>query len=234
MVSKKEKKEIFSFLDLTSLKDADNTLSIKLLCDNGKNTLGSVAAVCAQPKFVFEAKQNLAKTSIKVATVVNFPSGDGCLEDVCELIDKCLIAGSDEIDLVFPYKDYLNNKKLSAVNFVSSCIDFINNRAVVKVILETGAFSDFSVLKQASLDVIYCGANFLKTSTGKILNGATLDAATVMLQAIKKSNAPTGFKAAGGIRTYADAFSYLSIAKKIMGNNWPNINNFRLGTSGLN
>lgn len=226
-------KKIFSFLDLTSLQDSDNVASIAALCHKAQGPWGQVAAVCVYPPFIHDAVAHLSETTIKVATVVNFPRGDEALDVISASIRQSLAAGATEIDMVLPYKQYLQGKKASALHKVKACKELVGKNILLKVILETGVIDNLTTIEQLSYELIAAGADFLKTSTGKVSVGATIEAAAVMLSAIKLSGAKTGFKASGGIRTLEQALQYIRLAEDIMGVEWVTPAHFRIGTSGL-
>lgn len=233
MIIKDIEKKIFSLLDLTSLQDSDNAASIAALCQKAQGSLGQVAAICVYPQFVSEVVSKLRGTTIKVASVANFPHGEDNIELISASILQSLAEGATEIDVVFPYRHYLRGKKSSALNVVSACKDLVGEGIVLKVILETGVIDNLSIIEQLSYELITVGADFLKTSTGKVSVGATIEAAAVMLSAIKSSGTKVGFKAAGGIRTVEQAMQYIGLAEDIMGEGWVTPEHFRIGASGI-
>lgn len=233
MAIKDIEKKIFSFLDLTCLQDSDNAATIAALCRKAQEPGAEVAAVCVYPPFVHDAVAHLSKTTIKVATVVNFPRGDETLDLISASIRQSLADGATEIDMVFPYKQYLQGKKVNALHKVRACKELLGKNILLKVILETGVIDNLTIVEQLSYELIAAGADFLKTSTGKVSVGATIEAAAVMLSAIKTSGAKTGFKASGGIRTVEQAMQYIRLAEDIMGAEWVIPEHFRIGTSGL-
>jgi deoxyribose-phosphate aldolase len=222
-----------SLIDLTSLNENDSETSITALCDKAQTPLGNVAAVCLYLPFVSLAKSLLKNSHIKIATVVNFPNGDLNLNATLKEIEEAILLGVDEIDLVFPYESYFSGEKAAALSFVKSCREACKTKTL-KVILETGAFPNDMLIAEVSRSLIDLNVDFLKTSTGKIALGATENAATSMLKAIKDSgNKKVGFKASGGIRQAKDALKYLLIAEKLLGKNWINPSHFRFGASSL-
>ncbi len=233
MVTKDIEEKIFSLLDLTSLQDSDNAASIAALCRKAQGAGTEVAAVCVYPPFVRDAVAHLFSTSIKVATVVNFPRGDETWDVMSASIRQSLSDGATEIDMVFPYKQYLQGKKSDALNKVRACKELVGKNILLKVILETGVIDNLTIIEQLSDELIAAGADFLKTSTGKVSVGATIEAAAVMLSVIKSSQAPVGFKASGGIRTVEQALQYIRLAEDIMGVEWVTPEHFRIGTSGI-
>lgn len=230
------KKLAISCLDLTCLNASDTEDDIRELCQRAVTPMGKVAAVCIAPEFVNFVKREAVGPSIKIATVANFPSGAESPIDVLENIKDALFDGANEIDLVLPYEKYLAGDTTSAISLVEKAKTLCGNK-ILKVILETGALSDPDIIAAASRDCLHAGANFLKTSTGKIATGATLEAAAVMLHAIKEYQQDTdrrvGFKASGGVRTADDAAHYITLAELIMGESWIGPKTFRLGASSL-
>jgi deoxyribose-phosphate aldolase len=220
-------------MDLTSLNEADDSTTISVLCRKAVKSDTHVAAVCVYPAFVKQAANALRETSVKVATVVNFPYGNDPLDSVIQSIQSALNDGAEEIDMVFPYSRYLQGEESYVLNYLRTCKSICGD-VILKVILETGALKEEKMIAKASELAIEAGADFLKTSTGKISVGATLEAAAVMLQRIKQSShRSVGLKVSGGIRTIPDALEYIALAEKIMGIPWVNPLHFRIGASQL-
>lgn len=226
-------KKILSLIDLTSLNETDTTTNIADLCKKAVTDFGSVAAVCVYPKFVKQVKQALEGTSVKIATVVNFPSGNQTLTLVLSMIKQAIADGANEIDVVLPYTQYLAGDRAYARDFIQSCKNVCDKTILLKVILETGALQNSKMIAEASMDAIAAGADFLKTSTGKIAIGATLEAAKEMLLAIKQTKRPVGLKISGGVRTLPQALQYIELAEEVMGKGWVSPTTFRLGASQL-
>ncbi len=228
--------KIYSLLDLTSLNETDNNNTIEQLCKNTKSKLGHVAAICIYPQFIPVAKSLLNNNAVKIATVVNFPQGNDSIDNVRIAIKNAITDGANEIDLVFPYQAFLQGKNDYSLDFIKQCKLVCGNSIILKVILETGALTTPQHISNACDIAIQAGADFLKTSTGKIASGATLEAAYLMLNAIKNASLQgkkIGFKAAGGIRTLKDAAPYIYLAEHIMSNNWISAQTFRFGASSL-
>ncbi|VVC76815.1 Deoxyribose-phosphate aldolase [Aquicella siphonis] len=228
---------IVPLVDLTSLNAADTEESIALFCEKARTGLGSVAAVCVYPRFVRQVAAQLSGTTVRTATVVNFPEGETSLESVLVEIGRALEDGANEIDVVFPYQRYLAGERQYARQFVTACKAACGQHVALKVILETGALRDAAIIADASLDALTGGADFIKTSTGKIPEGATLEAAAVMLLVIRHA-APQlkrllGVKIAGGVRDIVQAGQYLELADQIMGHDWTRPETFRIGASKL-
>lgn len=219
-------------LDLTSLNDGDDADSTASLCAKAVTPVGHVAAVCLWPSFVSQAKQLLAGSGVKVATVVNFPGGSFGANKVVDQIERALAAGADEIDVVMPYADVMTGTGQRAADHLAACRTACGT-AVMKVILESGALAKPVLVERAAAIAVAAGADFLKTSTGKVPAGATLSAARIMLEACKGAPRRVGFKASGGIRDLAAARDYLALADSICGPDWVSPDNFRFGASGL-
>lgn len=220
-----------ALVDLTSLNDDDTPEVIERLCRRARTPLGPVAAVCVYPRFVAQARRALGDSLVKVATVVNFPAGDADPAAVAEQTRRAIADGADEIDVVQPYRALQAGDK-ARVRAILEATRAACPDATLKVILESGALS-LDEVRRASELAIDCGADFLKTSTGKIAQGASLEAALVMLEVIRRHGLLLGLKPAGGIRTVRDAAQYLALADAVMGPNWASPARFRFGASGL-
>ena len=219
-------------LDLTDLTDDCDGAAIERLCARAVTAHGPVAAVCIWPRFIAQARPLLAGTGVKIATVVNFPSGDEPPETVEAAIRAAIADGADEIDLVLPYRALIEGRDGTARAMVSLARAAAPD-ATLKVILETGELRDPDIIKRAAGLAIAEGADFIKTSTGKVRVNATPEAARIMLEAIAGSDRPVGLKPAGGIRTLGDAAEYLALADEIMGPGWATPQRFRFGASGV-
>jgi len=220
-------------LDLTSLNGDDCDRVVQDLCARAVTPVGPVAAVCVWPRFVPTARKALDGTPVKVATVVNFPTGEADAASVAAETRRAIADGADEIDVVLPYKAFIDGARTQPMNVVKACREACGDKALLKVILESGAFPDADLLAWASRDAIAAGADFLKTSTGKTQPAATLPAAAVMLDSIYESGKKVGFKASGGIRDAAEAARYLALADHILGDGWATPQTFRFGASSL-
>jgi len=229
--------KMLGLLDLTSLNATDTEESIAVFCEKAQTPFGHVAAVCVYPQFIRLAAAQFAGTPIKVATVVNFPAGTDSVESVLLEIGRALQDGTHEIDVVFPYHRYLAGERQQAQYFVSSCKAACGENVCLKVILETGALNDPTIIADASSDALIAGADFIKTSTGKIPEGATLEAAAIMLLAIQRVGPELkrriGVKISGGIRGLHQAAQYIELADTIMGRDFLTPTTFRIGASKL-
>jgi deoxyribose-phosphate aldolase len=222
-------KTALACLDLTSLNDGDTAADIDQLCARAQGPHGSTGAVCVWPRFVAQARGRLP-TSIAVAAVANFPDGSADLGRALADTREIVGAGGDEVDVVFPWRDFAAAPALLAA-VRSACVGLR-----LKVILETGALADEALMAQASRIALAAGADFLKTSTGKTPKSASPEAARVLLQAIAadpQARGHVGFKPSGGIRTVADAAVYIALTRDILGDAALTPARFRIGASGL-
>ncbi len=238
-IEKKAATLAISLMDLTSLTDQETPQEIEKLCQQAKSQGGDTAAICIFPRFIPLAKKKLQQQGtphIKIATVVNFPHGN---DDVAIAIaeTKAAVAyGADEVDVVFPYKALISGDIHVGLELIEACKQACPKKVLLKVIIESGELKTPELIKLASEVAIRAGADFIKTSTGKVAINATPDAAKIMLNVIKSTNndtIDTGFKAAGGVRNVDDALVYLTLAKDILGDNWTTSKHFRFGASSL-
>lgn len=224
-------RRLLASIDLTSLNDAHDD-DIAVLCQKALTPFGPVAAVCSWTEFTADMTKRLAGESPAVAAVINFPYGDSDSKAAADEARDAVAAGANELDLVWPYRAWLAGEKNTACAVIAA-VKAVAGAAKLKVILETGALGKADIVARASADAIAAGADVLKTSTGKIAQGASLEAAEAMLGAIRASGKDVGFKASGGIRTVAEATAYLNLAERIMGPGWATPAHFRIGASRL-
>ncbi len=230
-------------LDLTSLNLDDTPERIDALCDRALSPAPGIdvhpAAVCIYPQFIARARARLQGSDIAVAAVANFPLGTSPADQVIDEVEQALADGADEIDVVFPFRAYLDGEHAAAGDFVqrvSTACHTGPRRAVLKVILETGVLSDPATIKAAALVAAANGADFLKTSTGKLEPAATPEAAAALLEVIadaQRDGQWLGLKVAGGVKSVADAAIYLDMADRVLLPNGARPGNFRFGASGL-
>jgi deoxyribose-phosphate aldolase len=211
--------QLISVLDLTTLKGDETEADIAALCERAAEH--GVAAVCVYGEWVQACVRHLDGTPVKVATVANFPQGQPDPERAARETAQAMLDGADEVDVVFPWRAWLAGEgpTLEVVGAARrECT------GTLKVILETGKLGDR--VGDASRDVLACGADFLKTSTGMLEPGATPEAARAMIAA------GGGFKASGGVRTYEQAAEYAAIFEELRGSE-VSADVFRIGASGL-
>lgn len=218
-------------LDLTSLNDGDTPQTIDALCAKaiGPAGRGATAAVCVWPRFVAQARARLP-AHIAVAAVANFPDGSAdiarAVADTRQIVD----AGGDEVDVVIPYR------QLDAAPALLAAVRAACPQQRLKVILETGELGDAALILRACGMALDAGADFLKTSTGKVAVNATPASASLLLQAIAQrpeAAGRVGFKPAGGVRTVADAATYIALTAQHLGPQAITPQRLRIGASGL-
>lgn len=219
-------------LDLTNLEEDCDAADIDALCARAQTRHGSVAAVCIWPRFVPQAKAALARTGIRTATVVNFPTGEATAEAAAAEARAAVADGAEEIDMVVPWRALMAGEP-DAVRAAVREVKAACGGAVLKAILETGELADPALIGLAAERALEGGADFLKTSTGKVNVNATPEAAEILMSAIARHGGTAGFKAAGGVRTLEDAAVYLALADRIMGAGRAGPKHFRIGASGL-
>jgi len=236
-------KLVLSMIDLTTLEGKDTPGKVKQLCYKAKHLLDNyeglptVAAVCVYPSMVRVAKKSLEGSGIKIASVATaFPSGQAPSKVKIEDTKFAVSEGADEVDMVISRGKFLTGE----YNFVFDEIAAIKEacgEARLKVILETGELSTFDKVRRASDIAMYAGADFIKTSTGKVQPAATMPVTLVMLEAIRDYYYSTGkmigMKPAGGISKSKLALHYLVMLNEVLGEDWMNNHWFRFGASSL-
>ena len=232
-----------NMIDLTTLEGKDTDGKVKQMCIKAMHVaddipgLPTVAAVCVYPNHVKTAKQILKDSQVKIASVATaFPSGNSTLQIKLDDTKLAVDSGADDVDMVISRGEFLKGN----YNFVFDEIAAIKNacgKARLKVILETGELSTLDNVRKASEIAIYAGADFIKTSTGKIQPAATMPVTLVMLETIKdyylKTNVMIGMKPAGGISTAKNALQYLVMLYETLGPKWMTNEWFRFGASSL-
>lgn len=230
-------RQALQLMDLTSLNDNDTPEVIIDLCRRAKTSAGNTAAVCVYPRFVPVAKKTLRElglNDVTVATVTNFPAGGSDVDIAVTETRAAVVYGADEVDVVFPYRAFMAGDENVGREIVRKCKEVCGDKVMLKVIIETGELKDAELIRRASEICIEEGADFIKTSTGKVAVNATPEYARIMIQAIRDSGKQNvGFKPAGGIRTAEDAAEHLAIAEDIMGPGWVDRDHYRFGASSL-
>jgi deoxyribose-phosphate aldolase len=225
-----EPREMVALVDLTSLTGEETDAEIAALCAQAQTPAGPVAAVCVYGQYVARAVAELAGTEVPVAAVANFPEGDLDAARAVRETEQAVEAGAREIDVVLPWRAFGAGDRLGAMDVIEK------TRAAcpvtLKVILESGRLQEPELIGAAARDALALGAEFVKTSTGKLQPAATLPAAAVMLEAVH-AHGSGGFKASGGIRTAAEAAEYLELADALFGPGWASPRTFRFGASSL-
>lgn len=234
---------ILNCLDLTSLNTSDNKSHILHLTGKINSFAGrfsnipNVAAICVFPNFVQTVKEKLTVKTVKIASVAGaFPSSQTFRSVKLAECKKALESGADEIDIVISVGSFLSNDFAAVADEIREIKEAIGEKHL-KVIIESGLLGDHENIFKASMIAMDAGADFIKTSTGKVNISATPEAAFVMCRAISyfysETGIKVGFKPAGGIVTVNDAISYYRITEHCLGKDWLNNNYFRIGSSRL-
>ena len=230
-------------MDLTTLEGRDTPGKVRALCAKamhpqpGDPTIPSVAAICLYPSLIAEAKEALRGSTVRVASVATgFPSGQTFREIKIAEVREAVAAGADEVDMVIDRGAFLSGDYATVYDEIVDIKDACGE-AHLKVILETGELGTFDQVRRASILAMAAGADFIKTSTGKIQPAATLPVTLVMLEAIrdfeKATGRAVGMKPAGGIRTAKEAIQYLVVLYETLGPRWMTPERFRFGASTL-
>ncbi len=232
-----------SMIDLTTLEGKDSKGKVRQLCNKALHLhdsfpdLPNVAAVCVYPPMVPTAVECLKGSNVKVASVATaFPSGMTSLQTKLSEVRRVLRMGADEVDMVISRGAFLRGEYQLVFDEIASVKEACGE-ARLKVILETGELNTLDNVRLASEIAIGAGADFIKTSTGKMQPASTQPVALVMMQAIRdhyfKTGKKVGLKAAGGISDAKTAIQYLVLLKETLGVEWLTSNLFRFGASSL-
>ena len=224
-------------MDLTTLNDDDTTEKVVALCHDAKTAVGNTAAICIYPRFIPAAKKALREQGtpeVRIATVTNFPHGNDDIEIAVAETKAAVAYGADEVDVVFPYRALIAGNEEVGFELVKQCKEACGD-ITLKVIIETGELKEEALIKKASEICIKAGADFIKTSTGKVPVNATPEYARMMLEVIRDMGVAktVGFKPAGGVRTAEDAALYLAMADELLGAEWADNMHYRFGASSL-
>ncbi len=236
-------KMVLNMIDLTTLEGKDTPGKVKQMCYKAQHlhdlhpNLPTVAAVCVYPSMVPIAKKELKNNSVKIASVSTaFPAGQAPMEVKITDTKFAVDAGADEIDMVISRGKFLSGEYNFVFDEIAAIKEACGN-ARLKVILETGELATLDNVRKASDIAIYAGADFIKTSTGKIQPAATMQVTYTMLMAIRdyfdETGIMVGMKPAGGISTSKLALHNLVMVKEILGDAWLNNQWFRFGASSL-
>jgi deoxyribose-phosphate aldolase len=232
-----------SIMDLTTLEGSDTAGKVEALCakarrpDPSDPSVPPVGAVCIYPSLVATARRELRGSTVKVASVATaFPSGQAPLDLRLREVAGAVEAGADEIDMVINRGAFLSGRYREVFEEIAATRDACGP-ARLKVILETGELGSYDNVRRASVLAMAAGADFIKTSTGKVQPAATLPVALVMLEAIRDFHQRTGqmvgFKPAGGVRTAKQAIQYLVVVAETLGPDWLTPEWLRIGASSL-
>ena len=234
-------KQCFHSIDLTTLNSTDTVQSVTRFVQRVNDfetdypQLPNVAAICTYPNFAMVVSGTLEVSEVGTAVVAgSFPSSQTFVEVKTAETALAVADGATEVDIVFNLGLYYDEQYEELADEIAE-IKHACRDARLKVILETGALKKAADIKNAAILSMWSGADFIKTSTGKVYPGATLEAAYVMCQCIKeyhkKTGRKVGFKVSGGVSTTDDAVRYYTLVKEILGDEWLTNEWFRIGTS---
>jgi len=230
-------------MDLTTLEGSDTPGKVTALCAKairpkpGDASIPSVAALCVYPARVADAVTHLRGSGVHIASVATaFPSGQSFISVKVAETREAVAAGADEIDMVIDRGAFLSGDYHRVYEEIVAVKEACGS-AHLKVILETGELGTYDAVRRASILAMAAGADFIKTSTGKVQPAATLPVSLVMMESIRdflrETGRAVGFKAAGGIRTSKQAIAYLVVLYETLGPDWMTPERFRLGASTL-
>lgn len=246
IASRNYNKEVYKFcyssIDLTTLACTDSVTSVTAFARKAVEFydkyphIPNVASICVYPAFVETVGLAVENTSMRITSVAaGFPAAQTFLEVKALEVAMAIENGADEVDIVMNVGRMLTGEYDEAANEVEVIRAEMDEEVVLKVIIESGALKTPDLIRKASLLSMFAGADFVKTSTGKIDVAATPEVAVVMCRAIRdyyeKTGRKVGFKAAGGVRTAEDAALYYTIVEEILGKEWITTNLFRIGAS---
>jgi deoxyribose-phosphate aldolase len=245
-IKKTAKKQVLEMIvrmiDLTTLEGMDTPGKVRMLCRKARQPLvhrsvPPVAAVCVYPSLVAVAKDALKGSPVKVASVAtSFPSGQTYIDERLREVERVVSDGADEVDMVINRNAFLSGEYQRVFDEIQATKQACGS-AHLKVILETGELGAYDQVAKASFLAMDAGADFIKTSTGKVTPAATMPVSLVMLETIRahflKTGRQVGFKPAGGIRTAKQAWHYLVMVKETVGDQWLSPDWFRFGASSL-
>ncbi len=218
MTNQLKLKQLLKLLDLTRLNEADDAAAMQLWLSQHVRADAMPAAFCVYPQFLTQTKTALIQqqVAVQLATVVNFPAGLAPADQVVAEIEQALASGATEIDCVLPYRALLAGDCGQVKNFLYD-IRQASGQAGLKIIIESGELSTAQQIIKATELVIEGGADFVKSSTGKVPVGITMESARIMLTVIAAAGRPVGFKASGGVRTVAQALELCEMYENITG-----------------
>ena len=236
-------KRIYSYIDLTTLNSNDGKESVWKFVeqvnnfDGSRSDMNNVAAICVYPNFVSVVKEALTDGEVKIASVAaGFPSSQTFMEVKIAEVALAVADGADEIDIVLNTGNYQEGNYDDLTQEIEE-IKLACREAKLKVILETGLLLNLQDIKKASILSMYSGADFIKTSTGKVYPGATPEAFYAICDTIKTyydlHKKKIGVKVSGGVRSVEDALNYYAIVEEVLGSEWLDPSFFRIGASGL-
>jgi len=215
-------------VDLTRLERPDDAAALDALAAKAVTGAGRVAAICVYPEWI----ERVLGRGVPVAAVANFPAGEDDPDLAAREAGAAVEAGAAEIDVVVPWRAFLAGDETAIARTVAATRAAIGDGVGLKAILETGSLGGADTVRRAGEQALGAGADFLKTSSGKVGAGASLEATRVLLEVVRDAGRGA-VKASGGIRTAEQAAGYLALADEVMGAGWATPQRFRIGASSL-
>lgn len=224
-------RRLVSVIDLTTLSGDESEADIAALCTRAVRQ--RVAAVCVLPEALPAAVRGLAGSTVRLATVANFPKGGDDLAGTADAVVAAVAAGANEVDIVAPLEAALEGDVEITGELVALCRKAAGPAICLKLILETGRLQRPELITAVARSAVMAGIDFLKTSTGKIPIGATPEAAAMLFAVAAEAEGRVGVKVSGGVRAARDAIRYWQIGETVMGADWLTPAHFRIGASKL-
>ena len=228
MTAADDLRRALSVVDLTRLERPDDGAAIDALAAKAVTDAGRVAAICVYPEWI----ERVRGAGVPVAAVANFPAGEDDADLAAREAAGAVQGGAGEVDVVVPWRAFAAGDDGAIERVVAATRAAIGDAVGLKAILETGSLEGGEQIRAAGERALGAGADFLKTSTGKVGRGATLDATRVHLEVVKRAG-HGAVKASGGVRTAEQAAVYLALADEVMGAGWATPERFRIGASSL-
>ena len=226
---KKLARKALEVLELTRLADDTTEEDIRQLCRRADTPHGPVAAVCVPQKYVLAAREELGKRSpIAISTVANWPRGRSKVDYVVAEAEIAFYEGASEVNMVVPWRQFRTNDQHTLPTMVEGCVRMTSRRKFVKATLEAGELEEDFIIREAARQALDAGAEFLETESGKTDQRCTLEQARAMLEEIRDHRVEAGLKV-GPLRTLDECRPYLEMAAEVMGEDWIDPENFRIG-----
>lgn len=229
-------RQAISLFDLMALGNNDTESRIVGLCHRALTPLGPIASICVYPRFVLLARVTLDQLrlrDVRVISVVNFPYGSANIEIAVSETSAAVMSGADEIDLVYPFRNLLSGDQQIGKDMIAACREACAPKTVLTVTLEVGDLRDPQIIRDACQGAIHAGADFIKTSTSKLVGSPTPQAVRIMLETIADVGGQVGIKFCGGLRTFEDARLFINMARSRFGPQWISAQRVRLVGSSL-
>jgi deoxyribose-phosphate aldolase len=225
-------KRVLELIELTFLADHCTEEDVRALCRRARTPHGDVAAVCVPAKFVSVARDALKGSRIAVSTVANWPRGRSKVDYVAAEAEIAFFEGADEVNVVMPWRQVIQREERTPASMMEECARMAGRRQFIKATLEAGKLDDEFLVRDATRVAIDNGAEFIETESGKTDARCSLAHARMILEEIRNHHRDSGFKA-GNVESLDEAREYLELIAEVMGEDWVNPDNVRLGGNRL-